>query len=99
MTEVVLPGRDDMLARLKSVMDEPHTESGFYSLLLEHAGQRKTPEGIGLMFVMAISDYAGQIPVVQMTLGLALPRFVAVLVDDEAVRRETLTFLQSVQEG
>ena len=97
MTEIVLPGRGDMLTRLKSVIDEPHTVSGFYPLLLEHAGLEKTPEGAGLMFVLAIADYAGQIPASQMTLSVALPRFVAALVDDEEARRETLAFLQAVQ--
>jgi hypothetical protein len=42
---VILPERDDMLRRLKSVIDEPHTEQNFYPLLLKHAGQPKTPGG------------------------------------------------------
>src|ERR1039457_6878706 len=77
MTEIVLPERGDMLTRLKSVIDEPRTVSGFYPLLLEHAGLEKTPEGVGLMFVLAVADYAGQIPASQMTLSVALARFVA----------------------
>ena len=95
---VTLPERDEMLRRLKSVIDEPHTEKGFYSLLLQHAGEEKAPEGVGLMFIMAIADYtAGLPPVLGRTLGIALPRFVAAIVDDEDARRETLEFIESVQ--
>jgi hypothetical protein len=97
MTEIVLPGRDDMLARLKSVIDEPHTEKGFYSLLLKHAGTRKDPAGIAMIFTLAIYDYAGQVPAAQMTLNVSLPRFVAALVDDEQARHETLACLQAAQ--
>ena len=47
MTTIVLPERDDMLARLKSVMDEPLTVNGLYPLLLElqvHAWLDETEE-------------------------------------------------------
>ena len=96
---VVLPERDDMLGRLKGAIDEPHIEQGFYSLLLAHAGEEKAaPEGVAMMLVLAMADYATGLPeVMWRTLNVALPRFIAALVDDEDVRRETLEFIQSVQ--
>ena len=96
---VTLPQRDDMLARLKGVMNEPHAEHGFYPLLLRHAGQPKMPEGIALMFVLAITDYTRGMPdALAMGLDLMLPRFVAAIVDDEDVRRETLEVIKAAQQ-
>jgi hypothetical protein len=95
----VLPERDDMLARLKAVMDEPHAEQYLYPKLLKHAGQVKAPEGIALMFVLAIADYtAGLPPTLGIALDFMLPRFVAAIVDDEDVRGETLEVIRAAQQ-
>jgi hypothetical protein len=95
---VTLPERDDMLARLKGVMDEPHAAERLYPLLLGHAGEEKAAEGIALMFILAIADYTqGLPPALGITLDLLLPRFVTAIVDDEDVRAATLEFIQSVQ--
>jgi hypothetical protein len=97
-TTLVLPDRDDMLRRLNSVLDDPHAEAGLYPRLLKHAGQQKQPEGVVVMFMLAIADYTeGLPPAVAVTLDIALPRFIGALIDDEGLRQEALTFLQSVQ--
>jgi hypothetical protein len=93
MTKVVLPERDDMLARLKSVIDEPHAEHGLYPKILEHAGQTKEAPGVVLMLLLAIGDYTAGMPsVLARTLDLALPRFIAAIIDDEDARQEALAF-------
>jgi len=95
---LILPERDNMLRRLKTVLDDPHAEAGLYPRLLKHAGQQKAPEGVVLMFMLAIADYtAGLPPTMELTLGIALPRFIGALIDDENLRQEALDFLQSVQ--
>lgn len=92
---IVLPEREEMLTRLRSVIDEPHTESGFYSLLLKYAGARKTGTGVSLILLLAVADYTeDQPPVIAVTIGLALPRFVAALVDDEEVAAQALAGLK-----
>jgi hypothetical protein len=48
------------------------------------------------MFFMAISDYAGELPASQIALNIALPGFVAAIVDDESARREVLEFVNEV---
>ena len=100
MTTIVLPERDDMLARLTAVDDTPHTVSGLYPMLLEHAGQDKTPEAVALMFILASGDYTeGQPPASRRTLDITLPLLVAAIVDDEDARRETLEVIRSAQAG
>jgi len=96
---VTLPERDDMLARLTAVIDVPHTVRGFYPLLLEHAGQAKTPEGVALMFLLAVGDYATTQPVAsQRTLYIALPLMVAAIVDDGDARAATLAVIAAAQQ-
>jgi hypothetical protein len=87
---VTLPERDEMLRRLKSVIDEPHTTENFYPKLLKHAGQAKTGVGVGLMFQLAVFDYAGETGPVAAGLNVAAPSFMAVLVEDEDIRRYAL---------
>jgi hypothetical protein len=90
-TIITLPDRDDMLARLTSVMDDPHMTRGLYPKLLEQAGTQKTPRGVALMWALAVHDYTtGMPPVVQMTTSMLAPAFVRALIDDEAARAETL---------
>jgi hypothetical protein len=96
---VTLPERDDMLARLKGVMDEPHAGQYFYPKLLKHAGQTKMPEGIALMFVLAIADYTAGLPAsLGIALDLMLPRWVAAIVDDEDMRAATLAVIAAAQQ-
>jgi hypothetical protein len=95
----VLPERDDMLARLKAVMDEPHAEQYLYPKLLRHAGQTKAPEGIALMFVLAIADYTAGLPAsLGIALDFTLPRWVTAIVDDEDVRREALEVIRAARQ-
>jgi hypothetical protein len=56
--------------------------ANFYPKISAHAGQRKTPEGIEMMFLLAIYDYAGSYPeAVTAVLQVATPRFVQVLTE------------------
>lgn len=92
--QVALPEREDMLTRLRSVINEPHTEDGFYPLLLKCAGARRTGLGIAIMLLLAADDYTAGIPPARVVINAALPRFVTVLVDDADVRAEALAALK-----
>lgn len=99
MTEdkrITLPGREEMLRRLRSVISGPHTEQ-LYAVLAREAGARKTAAGIVTMLKLAIYDYASGIPAVQMTMDIAIPDYVSVLTeDDQGVRDEALGILQGL---
>jgi len=73
---ITLPAADEMLTRLRSVIDEPHMAANLYPKITKYAGTRKTPEGIP--------------PAVARGLMVALPRFVRVLcgTDDRALGDE-----------
>jgi hypothetical protein len=82
MTEkmITLPAADEMLARLRTVIDEPHTVANFYPKITRYAGQSKTVSGIEMMITLAIYDYAENLPPAVATgLHVALPRFVRAL--------------------
>ena len=88
---ITLPAADEMLTRLRSVIDEPHIEANLYPKITRYAGTRKTPEGIEMIVMLAIHDYAeGFPPAVARGLMVALPRFVRVLcgTDDRALGDE-----------
>lgn len=77
---ITLPAADEMLARLRSVMNEPHAVANLYPRITRDEGMRKTPEGIEMLVTLAIHDYAeGEPPAVLAGLYVALPRFVRVL--------------------
>jgi hypothetical protein len=88
---ITLPAADEMLARLRSVIDEPHAAANFYPKITKYAGQNKTVSGIEMMVALAIYDYAeGYPPAVATGLHVALPRFVRALcgTDDDALGDE-----------
>ncbi len=88
---ITLPDADEMLARLRSVMDVPHAVANFYPKITRYAGQDKTIAGIEMIILLAIHDYAVGCPAaVAAGLEVALPRFVRVLcgTDDRALGDE-----------
>ena len=86
----VLPEHDDMLQRLLSVQDAPHTVSNFYPLILKHAGQVKTGIDVVLLLQQAIYEYAKSMPDVVKILYMRLTGFATALIDDEKVRNDAL---------
>lgn len=86
----VLRSREDMLAKLLEVNPEPHAMRGFYPLLLQHAGQKKVPEGIVMALGLAVHDYIknGGLPRVMGNILISMgPKFIeAMCADPEAVR-------------
>jgi hypothetical protein len=91
---ITLPEKEDMLARLRKVFDDPYAENEFYSRLLREAGTEKEPEGVALMFALAVRDYTeGMPPAAQMTMSLLVPGLVSALVEDETARARVLEVL------
>lgn len=81
---IALPSAEEMLKRLRSVMDEPHAVANLYPKITAHAGQRKAREGVEMLVLLAIYDYAGAYPeAVAAALQVALPRFVSVLTEGQ----------------
>jgi hypothetical protein len=61
-SNITLPPADEMLARLRSVIDERYLVEDFYPQLLKYAGSVKTVEGLELMITLAIFDYTEDLP-------------------------------------
>jgi hypothetical protein len=97
MTEskiVVLPERDEMLRRLRSVLNVDHVNGGLYPLLLEYAGRAHEGSGVVMMLVLAISDYTkGLPPQVSSLLLTRLRAYVTALIDNEEARSEAFRMM------
>lgn len=95
---IILPDREDMLRRLKSVMDEPHAVEQFYPLILKDAGRELVGMGVVMMLQLAIADYtAGLPPVMGAMLQMRVDDYITALVDDEEVRNDALTMTAAVR--
>jgi len=82
---ITLPGADEIVARLRTVIDEPHAAEKLYPQVARRAGDRLTVNGLELMLTLAIHDYAkGYSPAVAATMYVALPDFIRVLSAGEA---------------
>ncbi len=92
---IVLPEYEDMLIRLRSVIDEDHVTRYFYPLILRYAGQQRNAQGVVTMLMMAISIYTNslQLPSVERTLRSSASDYIAVLVDDREVCQEACDLL------
>ena len=78
---IILPDRKTMLTRLMKVSSSSHVVSEFYPLLLKHAGQKKTPEGVDMMLAFAEYDYMKDHPAsTQTAFHLLIPLFRKALV-------------------
>lgn len=81
MADITLPAADEMMRRLRTVIDEPHAVRNFYPKLTAEAGEAKSRAGVELMVMLAIEDYAGAMPGPYRALMVAVPDFVRVLTD------------------
>lgn len=96
MKTIVMPNRDDMLRRLVGVMDEPHAQEGFYSIVLRSAGNELNGYGVVTMLTLALHDYSA-LPMVKNIIQRMMPRFVEALVDDEEVRKDALHLIEEAE--
>ena len=84
-----LPNKDDMLERLKAVDAGSHVVEQFYPILLKNAGQERVAQGVVMMLVLAIHDYAKGLPPMMSTLMMMnAPRYIDALVGDADVAQE-----------
>ena len=65
---ITLSGREEMLARLIKVSNEPHFRERFYQLILKHAGETKVVMGIVMLLALAIHDYTEGMPAMMASL-------------------------------
>jgi len=83
---ITLPGKGDMLRRLKGVSNDPQLVKDLYPIILrEGAGQRKTGPGVILLLRLAIYDY-GTSPV----LKRRIQDYAKALIDDKEAREAAL---------
>ena len=98
---VVLPNREEMLARLIKVNDEPHLRERFYPLILEHAGETKVAMGVVMLLALAIHDYAeGMPPMMESLFYMQIDDFIDAVVGDgnEEVAAEAKAEIKEVLE-
>ena len=95
---IILPDHEDMLRRLKSVMDEPHAVEQLYPLILKNAGRELVGMGVVMMLQLAIADYtAGLPPIISILVQQRVDDYITALVDDEEVRNDALTMMGTVR--
>ena len=86
---ITLPDKDDMLKRLVMVDNDPHLVERFYPILLKNAGQKRVAQGITMMMILAIHDYAdGMPPLTSALMVMYAPKYIDALVDDVDVAQE-----------
>ncbi|MFF4188177.1 hypothetical protein ACFYZ9_33780 [Streptomyces sp. NPDC001691] len=90
-----LPDHDEIMRRLRSVDDEPNMNQRFYPLIAKKAGATLNGRGIALTMRLAVATYVGggMPPMMAGLLERLLPAWVEALVDDAAVRTDTLAAL------
>lgn len=97
---IILPSREEMLARLLRVNDNSHMQEKFYPILLKDAGQERVALGVVMMLAMAIHDYTkGMPPIMASTLYMEAPHFIDALVDDPEAAKEAKVFLKEAMAG
>ena len=93
-----LPEREEMMRRLKSVMDDSDAVENFYPLILKAAGSELVGMGVVMMLQMAIADFtADQTPFMALVLQSSVDAYITALVDDEEVRNDALTKMRTVR--
>lgn len=85
--KVTLPGHGEMLARLKSVYTQNGKEDEFYVFILADAGKELDPEGVVLGLCFALDEYKQSVPTALAAIGIYLPEFIDVLIDDAEARQ------------
>ena len=97
-TFILLPGHDEMLARLKAVDDNDHLIERFYPILLRGAGRKLVPMGVVMMLTLAIYDYTLHMPSMAALMHMKMEDYIDALVTDEGAAQETKEFYKQSQE-
>lgn len=96
MKTMTLPDREEMMARLLRVNNDPHLEERLYPILLEHALQEKNGVGVVMMLTLAIADYSQHMPpVIHQLVMIQLEDFVRALIDDESILADAKSVIPS----
>jgi hypothetical protein len=95
---IVMPNRNDLLARLRSVYTSDAVERHFFPTILEAAGKAQTGIGVTLLLSIAYSEFEDQyrdLPGTPISLKLMLSSYIDAIIDAPAVRelaQETLKY-------
>lgn len=87
LKKVTLPHHGEMLARLKRVYTQNGKEDELYVFILADAGQELDPEGVALGLCLALDEYKQNVPTALVAIGIYLPEFIDVLIDDPEARQ------------
>ena len=95
-----LPEKEVMLQRLYQINDVDHLREHFYPHIAKHAGTKKVPQGVVLMWELALHDYAVQTsPMIANVLRIQSSDFLtAVTGENETACREVLKAYEKTQE-
>lgn len=55
---IILPEKEEMLARLRKTEDPLQVQEGLYELLVKNAGEKKTAKQVAIMLQVNIYKYA-----------------------------------------
>lgn len=95
---IVLPARDDMLARLIKVNDNAHYQQKLYPLILESAERELNGAGVVMMMQLAIADYTRGMPgMMANLLQLDLKVYIGAIVDDDEVLMDASDFIDTIE--
>lgn len=96
MKTVTIPERDELLARLCAIDDDPHLVERLYPLLLKVAGQRRVGAGIAVHLALCAADYGtGQPHIMYTVMSMRLWIFIPAFTDDPDAQAEALAHLES----
>lgn len=80
---ITLPDADEMMRRLRTVMNENHAVANLYPRITKYAGEQRTPIGVNLMVTLAVYDYSDGLPkTVAAGLEVMIPDFVQALTSE-----------------
>lgn len=98
-TTVKLPSSsEEIIQRLSKVTGESSVVKKLYPQIAVHAGRELLPQGIVLMFVLAVNDYSEQYPpFVGGMIQRFIPMWIDALVDQKSAAKYTKDWLKNVE--
>lgn len=85
---ITLPKKEDLHSRLLEVDEDMGFQIHLYPKILNSAGQSKTAMSVVILLQVAISQYAGGVPLIETCLLVRMHEFIDALVIDKGVAEE-----------
>lgn len=95
---IILPSSEEIVERLKQVLDDEYMAQKFYPLIAQYGGEQKVAMGVVMMLVLAIEDFmqSGYPAAMRGILYMDVPRFIDALIDDKEVAEEAKMHWQNI---